>query len=148
MWMKPASICLSRSPLPPILSYSALTLCGWLDNQLCSLVSGWVWPMGAVTEQRQRKGNEIEPFIPWLPPHRRKVVSLHREGCILLKAAFLTRRSPPRFLYSCPLLIPLGPRGGHISAVTSPGGTAPSVLLSLHCTNTISMYLTLSDYPV
>lgn len=87
-------------------------------------------------------------FIPWLPPHGRKAIALHREGCILLKAAFLTRRSPPRFLFSRPLLIPLGPRGGNRSAVTSPGGTAPSLLLSLHCTNTISMYLTLSDYPV
>lgn len=148
MRMKPASICLSRSPLHPIFSHSALTLCGWLDNQLCSLVSGWVWPMGAVTEQRERKGNEIGAFIPWLPHQGRKAVSLHREGCILLKTAFLTRRSPPRFLYSRPLLIPLGPRGGNRSAVTSPGGTASSLLLSLHCTNTISMYLTLSDYPV
>lgn len=132
---------------PPILSHSARTLCGWLDNQLCSLVSGWVWPMGAVTAQREKREWDwgIYPLAS----------SPREEGCIPPQGRMHpSQGSLPDETQSSqvpvltPFADPIGPRGGNRSAVTSPGGTAPSLLLSLHCTNTISMYLTLSDYPV
>lgn len=70
----------------------------WLTNNFCSVASGWLWLMGALAEIRVRDGNENGIFIPWLLPQGRKLVSLHRKGCTLLKVAFLTRLSPPRFL--------------------------------------------------
>lgn len=77
-------------PLQTTLHPSPLCSCTvGLANKLCSLDPGWVWPVGTFIEIRVREGNEIGLFIPWLP--------LHREGCFLLKVAFLTRFSPPSF---------------------------------------------------
>lgn len=116
--------------LPLLITLHPSPLCSCtmgLANKLWSLASGWVWPMETLREIRVRDGNEIGLFIPWLP--------LRREGCFLLKVAFLTRISSPRF-YNHALSRP------HCAlwVETALQGVLLSLMVSLHPTSTFSIY--------
>lgn len=39
----------------------------WISRLLCSLASGWVWPVGGVSRRLASRWRKRELFIPWVP---------------------------------------------------------------------------------